>query len=242
MVWTDPPWGVGYVDARGRELLNDHRGEELERTVHASLRLALEATRPGGAIYLVHGEGGARLRDVVADVGWELHQTLVWVKNTFVLGRQDYHWQHETILYGWRPGAAHRFRAARTETTVVDDEPDVGKLSRRELVALVRKLRNERGTTVVREDKPARNDLHPTTKPVGLVASQVANSSGRGDVVYDPFAGSGSTLIACENIGRHARLVELDPGYCDVIVDRWQRHTGRQAELERKRRRARAGV
>jgi site-specific DNA-methyltransferase (adenine-specific) len=236
MVWTDPPYGVHYVGktADAMTFENDRGGEALYELLHGSLTLACQAAKKGGAIYVAHGDGanGTVCRRAVADSGWELHQTLIWVKNTFALSRHDYHWQHEAILYGWKPGAAHRWQSSPTETTVIDDETNVGKLGRRELVALIRQLRNDRRTSIVREDKPHRNDLHPTMKPIGLVAHQVANSSRRGDIVYDPFGGSGSTLIACENLRRPARLVEIDPAYCDVIVDRWQRHTDQEAKRD----------
>jgi site-specific DNA-methyltransferase (adenine-specific) len=242
LVWTDPPYGVRYVGktAAAMTFENDVAGEALYQLLAPALTNAAEAAAAGGSIYVAHGDGvnGSVCRRAFADAGWELHQTLVWVKNTFALSRHDYHWQHEAILYGWKPGAAHRWQGPPTETTAIDDEPDVSKLDRRELVALVRQLRNERRTSVVRADKPLRNDVHPTMKPIELIVHQVVNSSRRGDVVYDCFGGSGSTLIACENVGRAARLVELDAGYCDVIVDRWQRHTGRKAKLQRRQRAA----
>jgi DNA modification methylase len=244
MVWTDPPYGVDYrpllgggktglSGARGDGFLNDLTDpDQLYGLIVASLRAACDHARPGAAIYVAHADGkhlGALFRRAFGDAGWELHQTLIWVKNTFSMGRMDYHYQHEPILYGWRPGAAHRFRADRTDRTVIDDDVALGELSRPELERLVRTLQNDLGTTVVREDKPHRNDLHPTMKPVRLVARQLANSSRPGDVVFEPFGGSGTTLIACENLGRRGRAIELDAGYCDVIVDRWQRHTGEQA-------------
>ena len=146
---------------------------------------------------------------------------VIWAKNTFTLGRGDYQRQYEPILYGWQAGHDHYWCGAR-------DQGDVWFV-----------------------DKPARNDLHPTMKPVALVERAIRNSSKSRDIVLDPFGGSGSTLIACEKAGRQARLVELDPKYCDVIVRRWQdvdRRAGdaggRRAELRRDRRRAcsRGGV
>jgi DNA modification methylase len=152
---------------------------------------------------------------------------MMWVKNAWVLSRQDYHWQHEVIYYGWKPGAGHRFHGDLNQGTVVDDD-DLEGLGVKELKALVRELQNER-STVVREDRPLAAELHPTMKPVGLVARQIANSSRRGEIVYEPFAGSGTTLIAAENLGRRCYAVEVEPGYADVVVDRWERHTGREA-------------
>jgi site-specific DNA-methyltransferase (adenine-specific) len=255
MVWTDPPYGVDYHAPRGtrKGYRTRHRGPSfandftdrdlLYELVHGALTLAHDRTRVGGAIYLAHADSqGNTFRRAFLDAGWEFHQVLIWVKNAFVLSRQDYHWQHEPILYGWKPGAGHRWNGDNTASTVIDDDVDVRKLDKRELVTLVRQLQNERRTTVIREDRPTSADLHPTMKPVRLVGRQIANSSRRGELVYEPFGGSGTTLIACENLGRRAAAIELMPGYCDVIVDRWKRHTGREAELERRRKRARAAV
>lgn len=163
-------------------------------------------------------------------------QGLVWVKSTFSLGRQDYQWQHEPCLYGWKVGAAHTFLGSRAEPTVVDDAavPDVSKMRKDELAELCRELLEERRqvpTDVLRERKPMRNGEHPTMKPVGLFARCVLNSSRQGEVVLDPFGGSGTTLVVCEQAGRRCRTLELDPRYCDVIVARWERLTGRKAEL-----------
>jgi site-specific DNA-methyltransferase (adenine-specific) len=248
MVWTDPPYGVDYHDSQGRGLTNDETNERrLYELLRPSLTLAADRTRPGGAIYMAHSDvaythGGSVFRRALIDGGWRLRQVLIWVKNAFVLSRQDYHWQHEPILYGWKPGAAHRWNGSAAEATVIDDDVDVAKLTRRELVALVRQLQNGRATTVIREDRPLRADLHPTMKPVALVARCVANSSRRGEIIYEPFAGSGTTLIAAENLGRVCYALEFEAGYCDVIVDRWERHTGRKAVREKGRRQSRAAV
>lgn len=242
MVWTDPPYGVdlaAITTVRGGLDHGRMAGDEVDpgatgELVRASLAIARQATRAGGAIYLCHSDVlGLPVREAFVAAGWELKQTLIWVKQQLVIGRQDYQWRHEPILYGWKAGASHRWNGGTAEATVVDDDVDLATLSRRELVALIRQLQNDRGTTVIREDRPHRADLHPTMKPVGLVARCIGNSSRRGESVYEPFAGSGTTLIACENLGRRCYALELDPGYCDVIVDRWRRHTGGEPELER---------
>ena len=137
--------------------------------------------------------------------GWRLHQTLVWVKDALVLGHADYHYRHEPILYGYKPGGGRRGRGANgwygdnTQTSVLEVE------------------------------RPRASREHPTMKPSALIELALTNSSQRGDLVLDPFAGSGSTLIACERTGRSARLIELDPSYCDVIVARYERLTGTAA-------------
>jgi len=123
------------------------------------------------------------------------------VKQAIVLGRYDYHWQHEPVLYGWKPGAAHAWHGDRSQSTVWQF------------------------------DRPSRNAEHPTMKPVALLEYLICNSSRQGDVVLDPFAGSGSTVIACEQLGRRARAMEIDPVYCDVVVRRWMAFTGNEACL-----------
>ena len=142
------------------------------------------------------------LQRAFAAAGGKWSTFVIWAKHTFTLGRADYQRQYEPILYGWPSGHDRYWCGAR-------DQGDVWFI-----------------------DKPARNDLHPTMKPVALVERAVRNSSKSRDIVLDPFGGSGSTLIACEKTGRQARLVELDPKYCDVIVQRWQDWTGEAAVLE----------
>ena len=162
------------------------------------------AARPGAAIYVCHAETeGFNFRSTFVEAGFFLHQVLIWVKQNFVFGRSDYHWQHEPILYGWKKGTAHEFFGARNQST----------------------------TWTI--DRPMRSGLeHPTQKPVALPVKAIENSSRAGDIILDPFGGSGSTLIACEQTRRQARLIELDPRYVDVIVQRWQELTGQKATRE----------
>lgn len=159
---------------------------------------------------------------------------MVWVKNTLVLGRQDYQWKHEPCLYGWKDGAAHYFTDSRLETTVIEDTPNINKMSKDELKSYVKELlKKEPSSTVIREDKPSRNEDHPTIKPVKLIGYQIKNSSRRGDIVLDLFGGSGTTLIASEQLGRRCYMMELDPKYCDVIIKRWEALTGQKAIKEK---------
>ena len=161
---------------------------------------ATTALRPGAAFYIWHADSeGYNFRGAAHDVGWQIRQCLIWVKSTLVMGRQDYHWKHEPCLYGWIEGAAHTWNSDRKQTTVLEF------------------------------DKPSRNGEHPTMKPVDLFQYQVDNSSKPGNIVLDSFGGSGTTLIACERVRRHARIMELDPAYCDVIVKRWEDFTGNTA-------------
>jgi len=207
MVWTDPPYNVAYQSkgsVEHREIENDDMSDAafyvfLEK---AYLNM-LHHTREGGAIYVAHADSeGANFRKAMLQAGWLLKQCLIWVKNSLVMGRQDYQWKHEPILYGWKPGAAHEWFADRSQTTVLNF------------------------------DKTRSNDLHPTMKPVKLVEYMIQNSSERGYTVLDLFGGSGTTLIACEQLDRKACLMEIDPIYCGVILDRWQDFTKRQAVRE----------
>ncbi len=201
---TDPPYGVAYTGKTERALTiaNDDLGEAgTRRLVAEALRAA--PLRPGGAFYLFAPGGplGLTFQLALRDAGLEMHQTLVWVKDRFVLGRSDYHARHEPILYGWRPGAAHHFIADRTQDTVWEC------------------------------DRPARSAEHPTMKPVALLERAMRNSSRPGETVYDPFAGSGSGLIAAETTDRTAVAMEIDPRYAQVALERWATLTGREPAL-----------
>ena len=158
----------------------------------------------------------------------EIRQILVWVKDIFALGRQDYQWRHEPILYGWK-GTGHYFTYERNITTVFEEIPkDFDELTKEEAIKLLKKIA-DLPADVIREDKPRRSELHPTMKPIGLLAKLINNSSHKGDIVLDPFGGSGSTMIACEQLGRKCRMMEIDPHYADVIVKRWEDFTGQKA-------------
>lgn len=165
---------------------------------------AMALMEPGAAFYIWHADTQrANFQRACAEAGMSVRQCLIWNKGSLVLGRQDYQWKHEPCLYGWKEGAAHAWYSDRKQTTVLDFE------------------------------KPARNGEHPTMKPVRLMAYLVGNSTRPGDTVLDCFAGSGSTLVACEQMGRRCLAMELDPRYCDVILARWEAFTGRRAERER---------
>jgi DNA modification methylase len=204
LIWTDPPYGLGYRGKTKRALtiVNDDLGPDGTRAlVAAALRLA--PLRPGGAFYVAAPAGPElHLAFLLAleDAGLTAHQTLCWVKDRFCLGHADYQARHEDILYGWREGRAHYFVKDRTQDTVWEI------------------------------DRPARSAEHPTMKPVELVARAIRNSSTPGQLVYDPFAGSGTTLIAAEQTGRRCRAMELDPRYAQVILERWAALAGTRAE------------
>lgn len=176
---------------------------EFEQFLHDAFSAASSVMMPGAAFYVWHASSTVEaFLAALRKAGLSVRQQLIWAKNTFVLGRQDYQWQHEPCLYGWKEGAAHYFVKDRTLSTLIQ------------------------------EDKPLRSGLHPTMKPIQLMASLIANSSKKGDLVLDTFGGSGSTLLACEQLGRRCAMVELDPKYCDVIISRWEDMTGERAEVE----------
>lgn len=165
---------------------------------------------------------------------FNFHEVLIWKKNSLVLGHLDYHKKHEPCLYGWSAGS-HYFIDDRSQATVFEDKGlEPRRMKKDELVRLVEEMLSDRvSTTVIEEDKPLRNAEHPTMKPIRLLARLIKNSSVPDEVVLDPFGGSGSTLLTCEQIGRTCYTMELDPRYCDVIVARWERYTGLKAERVR---------
>lgn len=203
---TDPPYNVAYQGKTKDALTiqNDEMDDESFRRFLVSAYSAADSVlKEGAAFYIWHADSeGFNFRGACRDVGWKVRECLIWSKNSFVLGRQDYQWQHEPCLYGWKDGAAHNWYSDRSQTTIL------------------------------KFDRPNRNAEHPTMKPVGLFQYLIGNSTKPGDIVLDSFGGSGTTLIACEQSGRSARIIELDPCYCDVIIERWQNLTGQRAVRE----------
>ncbi|KLU66743.1 chromosome-partitioning protein Spo0J [Desulfosporosinus acididurans] len=205
LILTDPPYNVDYEGATKDKLKiqNDKMTDDqfLQFLVDAFTQMH-EYSKKGAAIYVFHADSeGYNFRCAFKLAGYCLRQCLIWVKNSMVLGRQDYQWQHEPILYGWKDGAGHAWYSDRKQTTLI------------------------------KFDKPLRNGEHPTMKPIGLCGYFIGNSSKEDDIILDPFGGSGSTLIACEQTNRICYSLELDPKYCDVIVKRWEELTGKKAEL-----------
>jgi len=235
MVLTDPPYNVDYEGGTGMKLQNDNMSDgAFYEFLLAAFQTAAEHTRDGGAWYVWHADSeGLNFRRAFKDSGILMKQTLVWAKNALVMGRQDYQWRHEPCLYGWKPGAAHYFVTDRTNTTLIDDKADYHKMTKAELLKFVDEIMaEETKTTVLYHNKPQRNDLHPTMKPVVLMGELIQNSSRPGQLVLDPFAGAASTLIAGHQLRRTVYLAELDPRYCSVILDRVRKFA---PELEIKR-------
>jgi DNA modification methylase len=208
MVFTDPPYNVNYANTAKDKMRGKNRAilnDNLGDGFYDFLLAALTPTIANcdGAIYVAMSSSELDvLQAAFREAGGKWSTFVIWAKNTFTLGRSDYQRQYEPILYGWPEGATRHWCGDR-------DQSDVWQIK-----------------------KPHKNDLHPTMKPVELVERALRNSSQSGDVVMDPFGGSGTTLIAAEKTGRAARLIELDPKYVDVIVRRWQDWTGKQAMRE----------
>lgn len=230
LLLTDPPYNVDYEGGTDKKLKikNDNMEDQAFRQFLIDVYKAADhVMKPGAPFYIWHADSeGANFRGAAKDMGWQIRECLIWVKNSLVLGRQDYQWRHEPCLYGWKAGAAHYFTDSRAESTVIEDRVNVDKLSKDELKTLCKKLLDTGiETTIIREKKPSINDVHPTMKPVKLFGRLVKNSSKRNDIVLDLFGGSGTTIVACEQLNRRAYLMELDPAYVDVIIDRYQKLT-----------------
>jgi site-specific DNA-methyltransferase (adenine-specific) len=200
---TDPPYNVDYEGQSGMKIQNDSMQDLAFRDfLRKAYKASVDVLAPGGAFYIWHADSeGFNFRGAARDVGLQVRQCLIWNKSSLVLGRQDYQWKHEPCLYGWKDGAAHNWYNDRSQTTVLDF------------------------------DKPKSNNLHPTMKPVALFEYLIENSTAPGDIVLDTFGGSGTTLIACENLGRRCYMCELDPIYASVIIQRYEEHTGDKAVL-----------
>ena len=223
---TDPPYNIDYEGTDGKKIENDNMSsEDFYKFLAAFYKNSFQVMKPGAAAYYVfHADSETKaFRGALEEAGFKFSQCLIWVKSGFNLSRQDYNWRHEPCLYGWKPGAAHYFLEDYTQDTVLENDENLKALGKKELIAYIRDLQEtlEKYSTVIREDKPQRNDVHPTMKPLKLVGRLILNSSKKGDIILDPFGGSGSTLITCEQIERQARLIEFDPQYADVIVRRY---------------------
>ena len=217
LMLTDPPYNVALgmnetpeqAKARnrrtdGKVVANDSMSDEEFRAFLVScFQCGLDCMKPGASFYVWHADSeGFNFRGAIRDCGEKVRQCLVWAKDVLVMGRQDYQWQHEPCLYGWKEGAAHGWYSDRKQTTLL------------------------------RFDRPSRNQEHPTMKPVALFAYLMGNSTAPQGLAYDPFLGSGTTLIAAEQLGRKCYGMEISAAYCDVIVKRWETLTGKKAVLD----------
>lgn len=205
MLLTDPPYNVDYT-GKTKEALkieNDKMSDDKFRQFLIDAFKSADAVmKPGAVFYIWHSESeGYNFRGACKDTGWKVRELLIWNKNSMVIGRQDYQWKHEPCLYGWKEGASHLWASDRKQTTVID------------------------------MNRPTKEDIHPTMKPIPLFDYQMKNNTKGGDCVLDLFSGSGTTLMAAEQNGRRAFCMEIDPKYAQAIINRWETFTGEKAEL-----------
>lgn len=202
LLLTDPPYGVSYEGNNGMTIDNDSLEDaEFIDFLKKAFTAADSVLKPGAAFYIWHADSkGYEFRTACKEIGWTIRQCLIWVKNSMVMGRQDYQWKHEPCLYGWTDGAGHTWASDRKQTTVLEF------------------------------DRPVKSDIHPTMKPVPLFEYQVRNSSLEGQNVLDLFCGSGTTGVACERSNRTAYLMEYDPKYAEAAISRLEEVTGETAE------------
>ena len=233
---TDPPYNVDYTGKTkdALKIENDKKDDaQFREFLVNAIKAADSVMKEGAAFYIWHADSeGYNFRGACRDNGWKVRQCLIWRKNTFVLGRQDYQWAHEPAIYGWKDGAAHYFVNDRTQSTVIEkDKLNIDKMKKEEMRDLLKQLLDDQiPTTVIEEDKPSRSAEHPTMKPIPLIGRLIKNSSRPGEIVLDTFGGSGTTLMACEQLNRKCYTCELDPRYVDVIIERWEKYTGLKAE------------
>jgi len=201
LLLTDPPYNVDYEGSNGMKIANDSmEATQFQSFLSKAFKCAFDVMKPGASFYIWHADSeGFNFRAAVVNCAQKVRQCLIWTKNALVMGRQDYQWQHEPCLYGWKDGAAHGWYSDRKQTTVLH------------------------------YDKPRSNDQHPTMKPVALFAYLMGNSTAPQGLVFDPFLGSGTSLVAAEQLGRTCYGMELAPAYCDVIVQRWEALTNQKA-------------
>lgn len=252
MVFTDPPYNVDYKGGTkdALKIKNDNMKQEeffdFLCKVFSNMKLACN---PGASIYVCYSDAEAiNFRSALIKTGWLVKQTIIWVKNQFVLGRQDFHHRHEPILYGWEASAGHSWYGGRNQSTIIEEMPGL-EITRIDdeyflnftngVMSVLLKMpdyevisvSDDAVSSVWKINKPLKNKEHPTIKPVAIPTRCLNNSSRAGEYVLDLFLGSGTTLISCEQTGRTCFGMELDPKYADVIVNRWQNFTGRDAIL-----------
>lgn len=234
MVMTDPPYNVNIKNSQGMTIENNNMSTgAFSDFLDKLFEVMASVLKEGGAFYVWHGDNArVQFEQELQKHGLPVRETLVWAKNHFNLSRQDYNHMHEPCLYGWKDGKSHYFIEEFNHSAILDtlQKTDLNKLTKKEAINLLKQI-YQLPTTVIREDKPLKNDLHPTMKPIRMIASLIRNSSKPGEIVLDVCGGSGSTLMACEQLGRKCYINEIDPMYADVILQRWEDFTQQKAEL-----------
>ena len=232
LLFTDPPYNINVSNSDGMTIENDNMDDEsFKLFLNSAFKCASQSLKPGGAFYIWYADGEAvNFRTQCEENELSIKQNLIWVKNSFNFGRQDYKWKHEPCLYGWKDGASHYFVDEYNHPTVIEDEIDLDKLKKEDMKRMLEEILSSNvATTIIHEDKPLKNDLHPTMKPLKMCGELIRHSSKPKELVLDLFGGSGSTLVTCEQLGRKCYMMEYDPQYADVIIDRWEQLTGKKA-------------
>ena len=232
---TDPPYNVAVKNSQGMTIANDNMASgDFRIFLRDAFAAAVPVLAKGCPFYIwFASKEHINFEGALNDVGLQVRQELIWNKNHFILGRAHYQWKHEPCLYGWKGDSCRYFVDIRNRASVIQDEEElnIDKMKAAEMRALLHKIYEEKiPTTVINCMKPNKDEDHPTMKPVRLFGYQMANSSKPGDIILDSFGGSGTTIVAAEQLGRKARLMEFDPHYSDVIIARWEKLTGRKAE------------
>ena len=231
---TDPPYNVAIQNSQGMTINNDNMAsDKFGEFLTKAFTAAKSVLAPGCPFYIWFAScEHINFEQALNKAGLKVRQELIWNKNTFNLGFAHYQWKHEPCLYGWQGCTCRYFIDIRNLSTVIQDEDElnIDKMTKGEMKALLHKIYEEKiPVTVINEAKPLKDADHPTMKPVRLFGYQIGNSSKPGDIVLDTFGGSGTTIVACEQLNRKARIMELDPHYCDVIIARWEKLTGKKA-------------
>jgi len=242
LIVTDPPYNIDYgaseldrAKATGkiqedRSILNDDMDDEnFYQFLLNFYKTAYQVAKGGCPLYVFHStKESVNFITAMKMAGFKLSQTLIWAKDRFTLGRSDYQWQFEPILYGWKveDGHPHYFIHDRTQSSLFNDKKDLTKLKKEELLEMLQEIYEQMPSDIIHDNKPLRNKEHPTMKPITLIAKLIQNSSRERDIVFDAFGGSGSTLMACEQLNRISYNTELDEKYCDVIIKRFIKSFG----------------
>lgn len=231
---TDPPYNVSVQNSQGMTIKNDNMAsDKFGEFLTKAFTAAKSVLAPGCPFYIWFAScEHINFEQALNKVGLKVRQELIWNKNAFNLGRAHYQWKHEPCLYGWQGGTCRYFIDLRNLSSVIQDEDElnIDKMTKGEMKAMLHKIYEEKiPVTVINEAKPLKDADHPTMKPVRLFGYQTRNSSRPGEIVLDTFGGSGTTIVACEQLHRKARIMELDPHYCDVIIARWEKLTGKKA-------------
>lgn len=234
LIVTDPPYNVGYgsksedinkalgSSANDYHIANDMMPKnEFFHFLKGAFTNIHKFISDKCSIYVFYAHiETLNFYNAISCSGFDIKQTLIWVKDRFVIGRQDYQWKHEPIIYGWAKGKTHFWCGDRNHVTVFDNSEDLKKRSKSQLIAIIKEFINNTSNDVIYCNRPQKSSEHPTMKPVKLIGELIQNSSKTNDIILDSFGGSGTTLIACEQLNRSARIVEIDPVFCQIIIDR----------------------